>query len=99
MPTSPYQPPMGFVWVFHGEGGTLASGAFLSRSTAEEWITRNRLSGVLTAYPADVAVYDWMISNGQWRPSNDYQAEPAFIQRFTSAYLEHYHYQDGVCRT
>jgi hypothetical protein len=99
MPTNPFEPPKGFICVFHGEGGPLASGAFLSRGTAEEWITRHRLSGTLTAYPADVAVYDWIIANGQWRPSKDYQTEPAFIQRFTSAYLEHYHYQDGMPRT
>ena len=49
----------GWVYVFNGadpqqKGRTsLPSGVFTSREKAEAWITRHRLSGLLTAYPLD----------------------------------------------
>ena len=53
-----------FVWIFNGENSRFSSGVFSSRETAESWIRRNRLSGVLTKYPVDTAVYDWAIPEG-----------------------------------
>jgi hypothetical protein len=86
---------MDAVWVFNGEGSPFPAAVFSSRDKAEAWIAEHALSGCLTKYPLDVAVYDWVISQGLWSPREPYQREPAFIQRFSSAYQEHYHYEAG----
>jgi len=36
-----------------------------------------------------------VIENDYWRPKKDHEKTSEFIQRFTSAYLEHYHYENG----
>jgi hypothetical protein len=83
------------VWVFNGAKWNLASAVFSSRSAAEEWISTRRLTGMLTQYPLDISVYDWVVENGLFHPKDDRQKSAAFIQGFSSAYLEHYHYEDG----
>lgn len=83
------------VWVFNGEQSTLPSGVFSTRDLAEAWIAQHKLSGILTAYPLDQGAYHWAIEQGMFTPTKDYQREAKFIGRFTSASLEHYHYEDG----
>ena len=83
------------VWVFHGEDAKLASAVFRSKAAAAEWIAEHRLSGLLTAYPLDVSVFDWAVADGRFKPKEG-QHNPRFIQSFTSAYLEHAHFHDGV---
>ncbi len=83
------------VWVFNGEGGSFPAAVFTTRERAEEWIAKHEVSGTLTWYPLDVAVYEWVIARGYWQPKKDYQTEPKFIQRFSSAYAEHEHYENG----
>jgi hypothetical protein len=63
---------------------------------AEEWIKKNKLSGVLTWYPIDIGVYEWVIAQDYWKPTNEYQSESEFIQKFSSAYTGHYHYENGI---
>lgn len=82
------------VWVFNGTNA-LPSGVFSSRVLAEEWIHNHRLTGILTQYPVDVGVYDWVQSQSVWAPKTDSQRSPLFVAQFTSAYLEHHHYTDG----
>jgi hypothetical protein len=84
------------VWVFNGYGGQFPSGVFTTIETAEEWIAKYLLSGVLTWYPLDVGVYDWTIANKCFLPRKDHQREPRFIQSFSSAHTGHYHYTDGT---
>jgi len=85
---------MDVVWVFNGDG-PLPSAVFTTRESAETWIARHGLSGLLTRYPLDVGVYDWAIARGVFQPKRPDQTEPRFIARFSSAYLEHHHYTDG----
>lgn len=84
------------VWVFHGNDGRFAGGVFRSRELGEQWILRNRLSGMLTAYPLDEGCYDWAMRNdlvtGRARERGD---DPAFVGSFTCASQEHGHYTDG----
>ena len=82
------------VWVFSG-GGSFPSGVFTSRERAEEWIRHHRLTGTLTAYPPDLGVYDWTIQKGWFQPRREDQRTSDFVGRFSSAYQEHYHYEDG----
>ena len=83
------------VWVFVGNGATLPCGVFHTLEMANQAIEKHKLSGMLTAYPMDTVIYEWAIDNGFFHPKRDSQQTPTFIQRFTSAALEHYHYIDG----
>jgi hypothetical protein len=84
------------VWVFCGQSSRFPSAIFLSKELAEAWITSNSLSGVLTAYPVDISVYDWAIAKGFFIPKKEEHQQPAFIQKFSSASQEHYHYENGT---
>jgi hypothetical protein len=80
------------VWVFHGAGGRFTSGVFYSQSQAEEFINRYRLTGILTKYPVGISAYDWAIQEKAFQPKKPEHYEAGFIQRFTTASQEHYHY-------
>jgi hypothetical protein len=80
------------VWVFHGRGGRFTSGVFTTREKAEAWITEHELTGILTRYPLDVSAHDWALETGTFRVKKPEQKSAEFIQKFTSASQEHYHY-------
>lgn len=80
------------VWVFHGMGGRFTSGVFTTREKAEAWITKHVLTGILTRYPLDISAYDWALETGTFRVKKPEQTSAEFIQKFTSASQEHYHY-------
>ena len=84
------------VWVFNGDGGRFPSAVFSTLEIAEEWIKKNKVSGILTWYPIDVGVYEWVTVRDYWKPTKEYQLEAEFIQKFSSAYTGHYHYENGV---
>ena len=83
------------VWVFHGSNGTFTSGVFTQLPLAEEFIQKHKLSGIVTLYPLDEGVYDWAIDNNFFTPKKEHQFTSNFIQRFTTASQEHYHYENG----
>ena len=88
-----------FIWVFTGHTPSgpadFPCGVFRTIKLAESYIQKYKLSGTLTKYPVGTLVYDYVITQGWWKPKLDYQREPRFIQRFSSAYFEHYHYENG----
>lgn len=84
------------VWVFNGENARFPSGVFVSRALAEAWVSLHHLTGMLTRYPLNVGVYDWAVQNAFFTPKRPEQASPAFIGGFSSASLEHVHFEDGV---
>ncbi len=84
------------VWVFKGNGASNPSAIFSTREKAEQWIAANSLQGMLSRYPVDVSVYDYAIQKGWFTPKRADQESSAFIQRFTSASQEHYHYENGA---
>lgn len=86
---------MNIVWIFNGPKSAFPSGAFTQRETAELWIQQHGLSGVLTAYPLNVGVFDWAVNLGHFSPKRGDQRNAEFIQRFSSATQEHYHYEHG----
>lgn len=83
------------VWVFSGEGSRFPSGIFNDRDTAHAWIEKHKLTGVLTQYPIGQGVFDWAIENELFKPQKEVEFSPGFIQQFTCASQEHYHYEDG----
>ena len=83
------------VWIFHGVNGRFSSGVFNSRHLAEQFIAKHLLTGTLTKYPLNVGVYDWAVQNGYFIAAKPQHDTPEFIQAFTTASQEHYHYENG----
>ena len=69
---------------------------FTTRDLAEVWISKHRLTGLLTDYPLDVGLYDWAIERGVFKPKRPEHSKPEFIGRFTSACQDHHHYFGGL---
>jgi hypothetical protein len=83
------------IWIFHGMGGKFASGAFKDLTKAKAWINKHKLTGVLTAYPIDIGVFDWATEHDLFEISKQHEKSPEFIQKFTSASMDHHHFEDG----
>ncbi len=47
------------VYIFNGANSHLPNAVFKEYGLASSWIEANKLTGLLTAYPVDVSVYDW----------------------------------------
>jgi hypothetical protein len=83
------------VWVFCGAKASFPAAVFTTREAADAWIAQALLSGTLTEYPVNESVYDWCLRLGYFKPKTPQQASPEFIQRFSSAAQEHFHYTAG----
>ena len=83
------------VWVFNGFNSRFPSGIFSDREKAEVWIKSHNLTGVLTLYPLDQGLYEWAIKKEFFIVSKEVEKTPEFVQKFTSASQEHYHYENG----
>jgi hypothetical protein len=83
------------IWIFHGAGGRFSSGAFTTKKKAEDWINKHNLTGILTKYPLNEGIYDWALNNGFFEVRKEDHKKSEFIQRFTTASQEHYHYEEG----
>ena len=86
---------MAGIWVFVGSNAKFPSGIFSEKEYAQDWIKKYNLSGVLTLYPLDQGIYDWAINNNTFSVKKESEMTPEFIQRFTSAAQEHYHFENG----
>lgn len=84
------------VWLFHGEDSNFTSGVFTNRTLAESWINQYKLTGILTLYPMNKGVYDWAMEEEIFTPTKEHQHKAEFIQKFSSASQEHYHYSKGL---
>ncbi|CAN5466591.1 hypothetical protein BH10BAC2_BH10BAC2_23520 [soil metagenome] len=83
------------IWIFHGSGSQFSSGAFEKIEDAEVFISKYKLTGMLTKYPVGKSAYDWACENGLFQPKKEEHSEASFIQKFSSASQEHYHYENG----
>jgi hypothetical protein len=84
------------VFVFNGEDANFPLGIYSTKEKALDFILNNKLSGTLTCYPLDIDVYNWTIEEGFFKVKNEHQKTPKFIQKFSSAYLEHWHIENGI---
>jgi len=82
-----------WLWVFHGEGAKFAVSVYDTVDEAERNILENGMSGVLTAYPKNETVYEYCVRKGLFKPKSEKTGK--LIQRFTSAYLDHFHFENG----
>lgn len=80
---------------FQGNAAEFSSAIYSDLRDAELYIKKYSLSGCLTKMPLNISLYEWAIDSGFFLPKNELQKSPKFIQRFTSAYTEHYHYLNG----
>jgi hypothetical protein len=84
------------IFVFNGENANFALGIYSTKEKALDFIVTNKLSGVLTKYPLDIDVYNWTIEEDFFKVKNEQQKTAKFIQNFSSAYLEHWHIENGL---
>ena len=82
------------IYVFHGSGGKFASAVYESLDQATKSIAKLGMSGLLTWYPIGFTVYEYSTDMGFFKGRS--REDVKFIQRFTSASLEHYHFEGGV---
>ena len=78
------------------EGARMPSGLFSTQIGAEKWISDNRLTGVLTEFPVDIGVLDWAIRFAGFSPPPEKRSSPAYVGRFTSGAVVHFHFEGGV---
>lgn len=84
------------VWIFRGTNRIpgFPSAVYSTLALAEAWIQEHGLTGTLTRYPVDISVIDWAVTEGHYRIQGT-ALPPEFIANFSSAALEHYHYEGG----
>lgn len=83
------------IYIFTGEGSNFPAGIFTTLENAEKWIKKYSLNGILNKYPTDIGIYDWAVQEDFFTIKNEYQKEPKFIQRFTCASMEYFHFKNG----
>ena len=83
------------IYAFHGTGSRYANAVFSSVTVATQWITRHKLTGLLTAYYVDDPGYDRKKRAGnlpKFKQGND---ESSIIQWYVDG-GEHVHYFLGI---
>ncbi|MCH2043649.1 MAG: hypothetical protein MK212_05865 [Saprospiraceae bacterium] len=92
-----------YIWVFNAACSRYSGGNFENLADAEHWIQQNKLTGVLSKYPLNMGVLDWAIANDivNMKPEKLAlkQKDPNFVGGFTSASMEHHHYENGISLT
>ena len=85
------------IWVFNGARSQFSAGVFDDLNKAEKWIKENKLTGMLTKYPINKGVFDWANEKGYIKSEmfTTKKNDPIFVGGFTTASMEHYHYEDG----
>ncbi|KAA6430319.1 hypothetical protein FOE74_20810 [Rufibacter glacialis] len=87
------------IWVFNSSNKGLPGGVFDDQFLAEKWIAKNKLTGTLTKYPVNQGALDWAIQNNMVNMKPDKlkvkAQDPYFIGEFTTASMEHYHFEGG----
>lgn len=91
------------VFVFHGSGSRFANAVFSTRKTAEDWIARHSLTGLLTEYDLDSPAFDRRSSEGSLpkdiRKSLERgDAVATLVQQYVDGSV-HTHYFYGVGET
>ena len=83
------------VFVFNGVGSQFPAAVFADIDQAKRWIKKYKLTGILNVYLLNIPIYDWAIEKGYFKIKDDRQKESSFIEKFSSASMEHYHFENG----
>ena len=84
------------MWVFNGQKNQFPSALFETYKEAALWIRGNKLTGTLTEYPVGISVYDWAIKVELFSPKKNDHYSAEFISNFSSAFQEHFHFENGL---
>lgn len=85
-----------YMWIIQSSKSRNIVGCFFKQEDAEQFIYKHQLQCILTQFPMDQSVYDWVIENGFWKPKFESQTQGEFISDFSSAYLKHEHFNQEV---
>lgn len=85
-----------YVWVFTGNHNHFPAACFSNYNKAIQWIRTIEGTGTLTRYPLNVSVYDWAIDGSFFSPAYPSQMTGDFKSNFSSAYLRHSHFVNGI---
>ena len=81
------------VFIFHGSGAKFAAGVYDGLDAAKRNIAAHKMSGLLTKYSLNETAFDYAIRNKLFEPKEEKPAH--FVQRFTSAAQDHFHFENG----
>jgi hypothetical protein len=84
------------VWVFMAPRARFPGGVFSNIDLAEQWISEHQLTGTLTRYRLDMGAFEWALREGAFKPNPNKEVTAAFIGGFSSASMEHHHYEQGA---
>ncbi len=92
--------PESNIWVFLGDGGNFPSAAFNDFKSIEKWVSDNKLTGMISALPMNQGFFDWAVENDAISMKEEKIAlkkkDSRFIATFTTASIDHWHYENGV---
>jgi hypothetical protein len=83
------------IYIFTSHYSPFPLGVFYDMENATEWIKKNSLTGILGEYPINIGLYDWAIENQYFIPKNDAEKQAKFIEKFTCASMNHFHFENG----
>jgi hypothetical protein len=84
-----------YMYVFTGNKSIFPVGIFNEFELASQNIEKYKLSGILTKYPININLYEWALDNNFLEIKNESQKNPKFIEQFSCASTEHYHFEEG----
>jgi hypothetical protein len=88
------------LFVFHGSGSRFANAVFSSQASAETWIARHGLTGLLTEYDMDSPAFDRQLKDGNLpRDIREQLIRGASSTTFAQQYVDggrHRHYFHGL---
>ncbi len=92
--------PDNCIYIFIGSGSQFPSAAFYSLNEIEAWVSKHKLTGMVSAMPVDQGLFEWASENGAFSMKEEKlkekELDPYFIASCTTASLEHYHYENGI---
>ncbi|WP_439648846.1 DUF7710 domain-containing protein [Deinococcus betulae] len=65
---------------------------FSTLELGEAWAQQHGLEGMLTWYPLDMSVYEWVVAQGRFSSWPE-TPTPQFLAGFSSASQPHHHYE------
>lgn len=81
-------------FVFVGEGSDFPLGIFTALENAKEYMEKYSLSGTVNQFPINIGIMIGGIEEDLFKVKNEYQKGPKFIERFSYASIEHFHFKN-----
>ncbi len=86
-----------YIWIL--QNGQLPYAVFDSFDKAVIWIKKNQASGMITGYPLNETVLAWALRNNFFKIKKEKHKTVQFEEKFTSASMLHYHFENGNIET